>query len=308
MSNKPTFLVDASSLKRSACPMAFYNTVVSGLRFRNERNYKAAYGTAGHKYLQEIYRGRSHDEALMMATEYYMDYADEVPEDDFRTMGHLTKTLLCYRKRYEEQDAANLEICRDAQGQPLVESKFCWPYYSGEHFDVAFAGTRDLKCKYSGGYITLVDHKFTAAPSPERFLAGYEYDIQMKFYSLMDWIISGREGSPLPVQINGIFIKKTTLKAKEAKIFDGARFERSQPFFFKEEILEEFWGWVKAKTDRLIQDIEGNKPWEMDFAFCKQGFFDCAYMKICHSPASVRSQARSTFFTESHYNPLQFQD
>ena len=101
-------------------------------------NHKMEYGTAYHKALEEFYTSGDTTLALNRALEHYSNPEIVVPETDWRTSGHLATCLTQYFEHYAETDGLKGER---HMGEPLLERKFAYPFYTNGTVDVLLCGT-----------------------------------------------------------------------------------------------------------------------------------------------------------------------
>ena len=145
-------------------------------------NHKMEYGTAYHKALEEFYSSGDKTAALNRALEHYSNPEIVVPETDWRTSGHLANCLNQYFENYAEIDG--LVVDRH-MGEPLLEMKFAYPFYTNGTVDVLLCGTIDFLGTYFGENI-ICDHTSTAVTAIDRYLNAYRMSTQLMAYTMVD--------------------------------------------------------------------------------------------------------------------------
>lgn len=307
---KPTYFLDASSLKESSCQRRLIYTTIYGFTHSTNRhaNYKAGYGSAFHRALEYWYGSERLESnktiAIQMALDYYTPFTNHLPENnprEYRTANHLAQSIKAYFDYYGSQDTL-------VPIKGMLESKFIIPVYQGDKFNLCLAGTVDLIASYYGEEI-FVDHKSTGAYDINEYMQSYELSVQMYFYS---WIIEKLIGRRLPCLINGIFLKKPTLKST---VFDGVKFERSRLLKFSDDQMFTFTEWVEKRIKETLQYLasenKNSSPQGTtipEYSACAGGKFGlCPYYKICSldikdQDPMLKSMARM------EYNPLHFSD
>lgn len=297
--------IDASALKQASCIRRLKWLIVDGLRPSTEFNYKAAYGTAYHKYFQQIDNGETPTKAIMRAIEYYAEYAQHIPTDDFRTIEHLSGGIMAYRGYYGNDDGLT-PIVNPETGEPLSEIKFSipMPELSTDEYQVLIEGTIDKICNYAGLNV-ISDHKVTSAQNSREFLEDFQMSVQLRMYI---WAFRKLTGQLLPALINGIFISKGTKKAREAGEFDGVRFERSQIIHITEEALDEFEAWMKMKITHLVYSLPKRAEDLFDLGACYEKFGQCRFAKLCSVDKALRNDVLHANYSQTEYLPLNFQE
>lgn len=296
--------IDASLLTKSNCELRYY-LLSQGWR-TDKTNYKAAYGTAGHKALQKYYsnfnsiRDLSDEErkayildCIKLATEFFTPFQQE--GDMVYNNNHLTITLLNYFKHYK--DDHTITTLDTIDNSPLTESKFILPDYRG----VDLCGTIDLPCEYYGR-LSIMDHKFTGTSNPSTFMTKFLRDVQPMFYV---WIYKKLvpELGYLPFVINAIYLKKPTSKSSVT-----AEFERSKLIEFSEERMEKFEIWVHNRIEMLKNFYSGYHQPYPEFSACNQGYPLCQFSNACNHNSMDFENALKMEFIKREYNPLEWQD
>lgn len=297
MSN-PRLKVDASLLAKSNCPRRYY-WLSQGWRSIDSINYKAEYGTAGHKALQMWYREKSNgnitnieNAAIAKAVEYFKPFEQEL--DSIYNVWHLEKVLRAYFELYRN-DTTIIPLGE----QKLTETKFLIEDFHG----VDLCGTIDLPCERYG-QLSICDHKFTATTQKDTFFKQFSHAIQPMFYV---WAYHKMlpEIGYLPFIINGIFIK-----APSGKDPDCAKFQRGDPIVFSEDRMKWFEEWLIRRINELRYFHDKNRvvPILPEFSACNQGFPLCQFASVCAHDSDVIEQALQMKFKKTDYNPLTFQE
>lgn len=299
---KRILYLDASALRSSAgCLRKLNWTVRRGLRLGGESNYKAAYGTAVHKYLQAIDYGVAFQDAIMIALKYYEPYEEKLPADDFHTSGHLLQTIGAYKKFYKNDDGLR-PIIDPKDGKALAEIKFAIPAGSSEDEEAVFCGTIDKICDYAGLSV-IVDHKITSSRNQREFLEEFQMSLQLRMYIWAFWKLTGEI---LPAVINGVFIKKQTQKAEQKGEFDGASFARSPLICISKEELVRFEEWIHEIAHTLLWRANPEK-W-FNYSACYEKFAQCRFAQICSKEPELWLETIQYNYDQQPYEPLNFQD
>lgn len=338
--------IDASSLKSdSLCTRRYLLHIVRGYTIGlRAANYKAGYGTAFHSFLQYYYgvepklRGDIMGTLKTVGLQAYAKYEPHVDMSsvfEFRTSDHLGKVIDAYHARYQRGDSVTPlpfdipapklsghllegEIATPTEGK-LLEQKFCLPWYEDDNLIIYLAGTIDLVADYHDKVI-IVDHKSTSTPQRniDQFFREFEMNIQTQFYVWIFRKLSGMK-SYVPIMINGIFIKKPTIKVTEAGGFDGVHFQRSQLIEYTNEQMAQFEDWLLDKLSKLLamlklydKDLEtSNDPIELgppEYAACQTRFGTCPFFELCALPPQEQLGFLRGRYKVEQYNPLAFND
>ena len=286
--------IDASSYRESTCDLRFYFTTVRGLR-NNHMNHKMEYGTAYHKALEKFYATGDRTAAMNMALEHYSNPEIVVPETDWRTAGHLATCLTQYFDNYSEVDGLVVE---QHNGEPLLEMKFAYPFYTNGTVDVLLCGTIDFIGKYFGQNI-ICDHKSTAITSVDRYLDSYRMSTQLMAYTMvLRKLFPDRNYQAI---INGIFLSRSNKN----------KFQRSAILDFSQDRMEKFeehlTNTVIDFADLIAKGIKTNTiPFLPNFNCCETKFGMCRFADICNSGEHSETIIDNEYYTKL-YDPLQFQ-
>src|SRR5438046_2961430 len=127
----------------------------------------------------------------------------------------------------------------------LLNQSDCWRKIYYQHFVIMLSGTIDFNGTYAGERC-LVDHKTTAARD-EMFFYRFNFDIQPMFYVWVDNYLNMRGDVYLPFLVNGIFLKKPSVKAMNEDRWDGCEFRRSSLIHYSINQMHEFSSWLENK-------------------------------------------------------------
>lgn len=350
MSNKKQIYIDASALKNSACFRRLWWTIVEcykldfkdeleivlepishpdnpATRKINRLDYKMAFGTAFHIFLENYYKLKPIEECANLAIEYYQPYNDNLYPSprEFRTNTHLLNCIKKYKEHYPRQRDGEKFLLGpddfqphiDKLGNPKIEYKFAIPFWGNDKYDLFISGTIDMIAEYCGIKELLIDHKTNAPKSFEdkaidSFFAPYSFDIQTMLYSKVYKELNDLDYYP-QVMINGIFLKYATAAASKEGIFDGVLFKRSTNFQYTNEQMRWFDGYLARKLSLLISYLDGrqgeNLPEDnFEMSACKM-YGLCPYFKACSTEdKNFQSIILQTQYVRHHYNPLKFRE
>jgi len=323
--NKIPIYFDASALKNSSCFRNFWRIAVEGWRKIGDetaRGHAMAYGSGIHKFLEHIYKGGTKKDALQLALDYYTPWNVTLNLNnayEFRTSANLLKVCNQYYQRFIHTLDNNIPMLdfiplEDSKtGIKQVEYKFQIKIWENDKYVLYLCGTIDLICLYEGYDILLVDHKSTSSKLNEQFFIPFEWDIQTMLYSKV-WRETNNLASYPPVLINGIFVKKPTIKNSKGGIFDGVEFDRSPVIEYDDARMDAFTVWLNSRIKSIIYYLENesnpsiNPIDNYDMAACKSIYGNCQFFNICKLPAEFQQGALEGSFEIFKYNPLCFRD
>ena len=304
---KQIIYIDASSLKDCAgCFRKYYLNNLKGYNPINDKEYKMAYGTAFHYFVEGFYNKLPLSETIEKAVNYYTQHLEGVvfPEDEYKTPSHLISVC----KKYAETFSSDcIEPLRSAEGKPLTECKFAIPWFHTPEHEFILCGTIDL-CAYYDGVLCLIDHKTTSTyfANADMFLKLFEMDIQVILYCYIYKTLHGLE-TPPHFLVNGIFLKRQTAKAAKDGIFDGVNFKRSSVITITNEKLLEFSVWLERWKTNMLELLNIGALFDHpNFAYCKTAYGACKYFSICSAPIDCREGIIEHHFIQKEYNPLKF--
>jgi len=287
--------IDASAYKESACSLKFYYTTVRGLR-SSYMNHKMEYGTAYHKALETYYATGNKAKSLNEALEHFSHPDIHVPENDWRTQGHLANCITQYFDHYSDVDGLKVE---KHEGEALLEMKFAYPFYTNGFIDIVLCGTIDFIGTYFGQNI-ICDHKSTAVTTVDRYLASYEMSTQLMLYTLvMRKLFPDRNYQAL---INGIFLSRSGRnKFQRSAILD---YSDQKLGYFEQHLTETLVNFVELLTKNIKEDKQYFLP---NFNCCETKFGMCKFTKICNAGDFGEAVIENDFYTKK-YNPLNFNE
>ena len=166
---KEVFILDASALTKATCIRNLFWTIIQGYRERLP-SQDIVYGAAFHKFAELLEKTDGNIAIALKAAKNIFQPRNFIVKDnkDFQTPEHLTKTCMdYYLKKWlpvrEEKSTDDFKVFR-VNGQPLVEYKFCIPFFSCDLFEILLAGTIDKLGQFgSKGVCAIGDYKTTSA-------------------------------------------------------------------------------------------------------------------------------------------------
>jgi hypothetical protein len=298
--------VNASALKESACMRRLYWIVVSGYKEKLNKN-DVEYGSAFHEFVKSMKEnpGR-YDLAVAAATKRFDVPMEIKPEKVYMNSTHLLQTCMSFWENWVTKD--QFETVKDAQGKPLVELKFSYPYYSDDQVEVQLCGTIDDICKHKHGTYALRDYKTTSVYKTDEYLSAYALSSQLMFYRMVLDYYSRTYPTSLFAEINkkdvACMIDAVFLRGKSAPV----EFKRSEVFIFNRTQMDEFEHLVYKKVMELVAIVKENKlPVRegMLNGACQTVYGHCKFFGACKQPDDVSAQHMLTrFFKQEPYDPL----
>ncbi len=320
-STKKIIYMDASTLKDSACLKKVWFNNIKGFKRKGEeaKNFKAAYGTAVHKALELYYCGRSVVDCIKAAIHYYNEFETEALMSDWSNWlhtEHLRQTLTLYFLLHPLGECG-IDVLKDGDGKPILEQKFCLPYWSNDEYELALTGIIDMQCNYFGTR-SILDHKthsltmFDGKNPVKKFLSRFKMNVQTQFYSMIDKLLNKRSFY-LPVVVNGFFMKKPTEKAAKAGVFDGVLLERGGPIEYSDAQMHEFANWLEQKlalVTKLLSTTDPEKAFFNTFErSCCDNYGGCKYYGVCEtSDLTTQYLTLGSDFDTVEYNPLKWRE
>lgn len=291
---KTILRIDPSSISVSACSEKFRLTNIKGF-VPKHLDHKMGYGQSFHKAIAVYYNTGSYEDAIRAGVEY-MSTKVETPEADFRTAGHLAMAVKSYLDTYARGDRfIPLKVPSPTGGDILgVELPFMLPYKAYETCDVVLCGVVDALGIWDSKVKVFKDIKTTAAANPTTYLAGYETSPQMMIYSYALKQLGYAEYLP-PCVIDGVFINKS-----------GAKFVRTEPMYFREDMVAEYMSWFGEKVDELVACFEGRREWRLNYHECSGKFGACQFYRVCSTRKEYREGMMVSEFDTRIYNPCTF--
>jgi len=298
MPDKQIIRIDASLMKEADCSQFFRYKTLDGYKTKT-REIAPDYGKAGHKALEHFYRTGDILDSINAGVMWFVEKstADLDEDKEFRTPGHLNNVLLDY---FRLSVGDSVEPLRLGDGTPAVELPFEYPFVSFEHVEFMLCGVVDVVGMYNRTSPVFMDHKFTAAKQPDRYLAGYTSSVQMMTYS---WMLSRPELGFLPegqypaAIINGIFLRP-----------GESLFKRSDLIDFPAWMIEDHIQWLRDKCQEFAIRIRDNS-WSRNWNRCENKFGKmCPFWRVCSIPEQHRKSVLDNNFDVVEYNPAHFGD
>ncbi len=304
--------VDASSLSKSACTLAWYRTIVQGYR---EPRMSAAivYGIAVHKFIDTMMRtsgefGQSHLQAL---TSFRIPKIPNRKQSYLEDENHLITTCnwvwLCVIK--EEK---SFDILKLANGEPAIELNFSIPYYEDDTIVVNLCGTIDKIGKFKSGIFAIGDWKTSSTHDPEVHLDRYTMAAQLRVYTLAMRLMSrhfpdsllGKIGAePLGAFIDGLYLRPKP-NDNEFHRGDVMRFDDADMEMFESNLNNRIISLSRAIANNTWHNKEG-----IVNGACSQAYGKCAFWGVCSRPEPHLVEAMlKRDFVQRPYNPLNFRD
>lgn len=341
MSSKPIILLDASALKKSACSLAFYRTLIEGWR-QPINSTEIEFGSAFHRCPERLEITGKIFDGIKAARDYYLKVPKTPPaKAKFYSVDYLGYVCSCWyasgfmQDSFETlKDTNNLsepcEVCKGngiikdspssspcyacqgkaltvyPQGKPLVEMKFALPYYESEYCIIMLSGTMDRIARHkTSGLLAVVDYKTTGAYDPKSFLEKYELDGQLMFYTMS---LRKHLEKAAPESILYKYRGKD-IGACIDGIFVGAdnkfEYRRSEVFVYSKARMEEYEKLVHNKCKEISKMIE-TKYVPRDGLLNGACTF-CNFKNACAAPDKETEQfVLNRNFKQVKYNPLTF--
>lgn len=317
------YLNNSAISKFGNCNLALSRSVgaaTSGMGYRSMEPMLAAdWGTCFHKFAARYYSDGNYLAGLKEALAHFQSLPYE--PDKLHTeemlklciLGYVSEwkgenIQICYNiEEVEKADAALLagtitQSDHDAilRRSALIEQKFEHPFFEDEHYDVRLFGVMDLICQYNTE-ICIMDHKTTAAKSPDAYLEGYRLNPQMRLYKM----VLNRMARLNPknafladakIVINGIFLTSAK-RYQRSEAFDIKDWEVDETELMLTERVKQFIHWLRHNPtlrDGMITDV-CNKP-----VYGKP----CIFKEVCAAPnAATSSTLLDLNFIKKVYDP-----
>lgn len=288
--------VDSSLYRETDCLRYVFFKLIQGLTQPSggSKNPVMEYGTAGHKFLQARYDGKSFEEQLSVAHKHFSDPAIAVTDNEWRNIGHLTNTLVAYDLFYRTNG--------DLLSATSTELRFAFPFFKTSRVEVVLCGTIDLVGLFNKQPV-IADHKFTSAWSVYEYLAEYDLSPQLMIYK---WIYDKMFGTNVGCMINGIFIGK----AKPVK------FQRSDIITFSEAQMANLEAHLTSKVATIVEMFEkyldGQLTFPPNYCACIKRYGEkaspCAYTMLCKQPSVEDGLSiADSMFVKKAYDPMTHQ-
>lgn len=314
---KKIILVDASSLKNSACIRRFYWDVVEGYSEKgNTVKLDIVWGSAFHKF-RAIWRATK-DAALAIneATKLFKLSTEgkEITGKKYLTDGLLTLTCMDYVEKYSHDDPWRIvETKHPEVNLPvlLVEpaTKFMIPFIITDEVELYIVGTLD-SIEVAMSRFAFFDCKTSGTWKIREFFESYKLDPQMMLYrwALRKYaemhpgsIWEEIEATNPACYIDGVFHKQDP----QSKLVTVSLVRNEKPIVFSDYQLEEFEKLLRIACEELLDYIDIKVP----FAFGKTNgackWCD-RYKSVCAMPDRESLEAElENNFTKRFYNPVE---
>lgn len=317
MSDKTLILLDASALKKSHCGLRLYYTIITGYRSPVVNN-DITFGSAFHAYRKCWEETKDSHVSMVVASDYFAKTPCFVKKNKLHlTDTYLKKVILEYNMHWQfREDWETVSV----NGTPLVELKFCLPYYVDDSVEVLICGTMDriARNKNNPQMYAIADYKTTHVWNKQTYLEGFRLNPQLLFYvyTLQQLAAIGHDAEGCPIPYN--FAKEitdATLGAFIDGIFLGGdkketTFERSEYFIFSREDIQEFESELQTTCNKLVAHVK-NKTLPnregMVNGTCEGIFGACEYAIGCSAPTrEIGREILENNFAKAQYNPMLF--
>ncbi len=302
--------LDASALKLSGCRLAMYRTMVQGYRSA-VNNSAIEFGTAFHLFRKEYEEnGGDYTSALSSAVKYFKRVPMSIGKnkawlDDKYLMTTCEEYLSAYPPGLDEY-----HTLQAADGKPIVEVQFAYPYRKYDDLEILLCGTIDaIVYNPTAGYFAVKDYKTTSVWNRSEYLASYALSSQLMFYTYAlnkyarlfpASVIAKACERPIGAFIDGVF-----LASGKSPVF-----ERSVPFFYSDAQMAEFEKGLEKIVGEIVQWVRN--PSElyregMMNGSCEKVWGPCMYQKVCmENLEDMRQVMLDESFAKRVYNPLMF--
>ena len=279
--------LDPTSAKTLGCLHKFSLMNLQGLQ-PVEPKSALEFGQAFHRGVAAWLRGKSEQEALEIASTYYITSGVKLGEKDVRTPGHLINCLVAYFKQYKYD---LFTTAKNRSGQPGIELPFVTPFLAFEHVDFVLCGVVDALGTQQNSKC-FKDIKTTAAKNPTSYLEGYNTSLQMMFYS---WALKtiGWTDHYVPYIIDGVFIGKSE-----------PVFQRTELLEVRSDMVEELVEWLTEQCYTIATALKQGK-FLRNFSFCNADF-ECDFKDVCHAQEAYRKHVLNKKYKQRVYDPATF--
>ena len=339
--NKIVLDVDSTGLSNSHCNLKFRRVVIDGLS--GSMGAAAAYGVAGHKYFDTVYKTNGHlGEANKRAIECFQSLPKDAPEEKKPWLAdhkHLISTCYNVWSNHLENDknfspviipvkcywckgtgfAAEDYPCDKCNGQgitdgPATEITFRILIYEDEFIVVYLCGTIDTVGKISGGIYAIRDFKTTSAWDKKAYLEQYRLSKQLRIYTLACKLEARDHPESILGKIGatrmGGFIDGIFLKAKS----NDVEFQRSEVFQYNDDDIWKLQDQIISYCQQISARIRTNN-WDKEgilHGTCHTVFgeklFPCQFAPLCANNDMVAKVLQDRYFKLKKYNPLAFNE
>ena len=306
--NKIVLRLDASALSKSSCMLRLYRTVVEGYRAQFNTN-DMEYGSAFHLFISTMKQTRGNlGLALGAARKRFVEAKMIVkPQKKYMDDVHLLKSCQEFWEYFGSKD--DFITLDDAEGNPMTEVKFSWPYYCDDEVEVNIVGTVDDLCRHrrSGAY-AIRDYKTTSSYDAIEYLRGYKLSPQLLTYRLIiryyakkypESVFAEMERNGCLVFIDGVFIRG---KDKPIEVI------RSECEPIAEDKLVEYEKLLAKKVAELVAVVKDPSLLSRDGLLngsCHTIYGHCKFFDACSAPDSIaRDHVLRKNFVKKPYDPL----
>jgi hypothetical protein len=318
---KLTIIIDASSLKNSACLRRQFFDVVQGYREAGLNN-DTHFGSAFHKFRAHYRTTGDFERATLLAKRLYeIDGVTVKPKKTFLTSGFLISICDQYAEKYKNDDFQKYKNLIEP------ESRFMFPYHTCDEFDILVAGTMDELGQFRiTKHFGICDVKVSGMWDLKRFLTSYKLNPQLILYRWAvrqyakhypDSVWAEIDRGIVAAFIDGVFYKAGTASSDGPTVTFMRKDEWNGDGYilFKDEQIETFGRMLDEHIGRFIvaikQWIKTGKipePYGLLTDSCDGKFGPCKYAKVCTAPDKIAMDARLAEFEQRHYNPMNFGD
>jgi hypothetical protein len=323
MTTKHVFIIDASALDKATCIRNLFWTVVQGYR-EPVPPQDLVYGSAFHKFAELLDKTDGNIAIALKAAKriYRPEHYKAKEKKAYMTPEHLTNTcmeyfLKCWQPVKEGKSADSFRVFK-VNKQPLVEMKFCIPFYSCSMFEILLAGTIDKLGQFGdSGVCAIGDYKTSSSWNHNDYFTPYKTSQQFRVYSLVIKLLADKYPQSIYAHMLrhrlSYFIEAIFVSAKETQI------QRSTVFHVKPADLEVFHNMLKSLVDKLafwihkwlIEGCPQNTLWLPPEGTlngsCKQPYGHCPFIHACGSPDSIGTLSiLRNCFKQKPYNPLEW--
>lgn len=324
MNQKKIICIDASSLKKSACGLRMFLTVVEGWSSREESNDLLT-GTCFHKAVELFAK----DDNAFAAQEEALKHWDENIENceikytaKYLNRDYLAATLMQYFLHAKTNDIFTRCQYVKVGGQTLAEMKFSIPMYADEDVEVLLQGTIDGIFQIKGGCPCIGDWKTTRARDPEEYFSGYTMSTQLRVYLwAVQWLTKHYPDSAVAqvfktapkigAFIYGAFLTKDSVEFKQSQIYqygkqDMERFEKLLKFEVSKLVVA-YKNFVATGIRPLPDGLINNACQEVFGSYCSYfgACSSCVDVQTTDEVALFEAKLKNNF-VKKDYRPLSF--
>lgn len=314
-------MIDASAMKKGACLLQLFNTVIHGYRPKLN-SIQIEFGQAFHKFRAHIRTNGTHTygSALQEAIDYFTTVKYTVPSHKkyMDNPDYLKKACLVYLQEYFQDKVKPLYL----NNNPAIELPFCLPYYVDDTVEVYLTGTIDELGNEEGKINLIVDCKTTSQWDLDKFLQDFLLSGQLLFYRNIIKIYHELYASnpnryanvkclsDLHISDPAVMIDCLNTKGK-----DDIKVKRSTKWLIRAETLTEYSKLLSIRIAQLVQAVKdyfllAKEPLRegMLTEVCDGRFDKCAFHQSCCMPDDIsRKEVLDMTFIKRPYNPLEFQ-